>query len=312
MAKPKRLVAEQWLEGISTTLGLMGYADTEQARGDGFSRIYASYPEQYADNFFIEATLATDWLRGGMQVYDFDKDFTKSIINENWARMLPDVLEYAPHKQFYLKLPFNETSEGTIVSVQPYRYLKAMDADTIFYRDIVETESGKITLLGSTELPEGQWMFAIVEQHGEKKWWIMRYAIPSKYGYMYDNTPLGEYPITLMLNALAYLCSVNADINTTYIPPTIKPNPKKDKKRSKATWHSVGYYIGSRLREYDRVVYEGGGDGSGHVRPHIRRAHWHHDWVDPRDNNRLELRWLEPTEVGFDNAELKPVLHRVG
>lgn len=37
--------------------------------------------------------------------------------------------------------------------------------------------------------------------------------------------------------------------------------------------------------------------GSSHsVRPHVRRAHWHHYWVG-EGRTRLEVRWIEPTLV---------------
>ena len=32
------------------------------------------------------------------------------------------------------------------------------------------------------------------------------------------------------------------------------------------------------------------------VRPHVRRAHWHHYWVG-EGRTRLEVRWIEPTFV---------------
>ena len=154
------------------------------------------------------------------------------------------------------------------------------------------------------------WAFAHVK-NDEGGWMIARYAIPSKIGYMYDETPLGEYPIELMLNAVAYLCSVNADINVEYRPPKIsKPNPKKDKKRSFATWHSVGSHIGAQLREYERYKSEHNGEGVGSVRPHMRRAHFHHYWVGSKYARRLELRWLSPIKVGFGGIE-STTLHRV-
>lgn len=37
--------------------------------------------------------------------------------------------------------------------------------------------------------------------------------------------------------------------------------------------------------------------GSSHnVRPHVRRAHWHHYWVG-EGRTKLEVRWIEPTLV---------------
>ena len=42
------------------------------------------------------------------------------------------------------------------------------------------------------------------------------------------------------------------------------------------------------------------------VRPHVRRAHWHHYWVG-EGRTRLEVRWIEPTFVLPEGKREVPV-----
>jgi hypothetical protein len=48
---------------------------------------------------------------------------------------------------------------------------------------------------------------------------------------------------------------------------------------------------------------EEAGRGPG-VRPHIRRAHWHHYWIGPRaapaEERELVVRWLPPILVNVE------------
>ena len=57
--------------------------------------------------------------------------------------------------------------------------------------------------------------------------------------------------------------------------------------------------------EYARKS-EGTGTGTGRtVRPHIRRAHWHHYWTGP-GRKSLEVRWIQPTLVLADGEQEMP------
>lgn len=64
----------------------------------------------------------------------------------------------------------------------------------------------------------------------------------------------------------------------------------------------VGYVIGKSFEQQMRSANATCAEsfshcGSSHsVRPHVRRAHWHHYWVG-EGRNRLEVRWIEPTLV---------------
>ena len=126
-------------------------------------------------------------------------------------------------------------------------------------------------------------------------------------------------------NLLAYICAANADINTVYTPSKPvkgrKPNKAKDRKRSMCTVHQVGYHIGAKLRAYERRMasadaVDADSDGEKrNVRPHMRRAHWHHYWTGPRDvpeERRLVIKWVAPTFVNASKGGVDaPTIHKV-
>lgn len=116
-------------------------------------------------------------------------------------------------------------------------------------------------------------------------------------------------------NIVAYICSINSEINTAYKPSTtISAITRQKKHVSAATWHEVGFHLGASIRAYQRYanVQERNGNHR-QIRPHMRRAHWHHYWTGPKNGTRkLVLKWIAPTLVGADNAEsLSATGHRI-
>jgi len=112
-------------------------------------------------------------------------------------------------------------------------------------------------------------------------------------------------------NLVAYISSVNADINKVYTPrKDLKPNPKK--RRSKAHVYEVGFRLGSELREYQKYVAEHSKPKGGKKRPHIRRAHWHRFWTGPRNGERkINIKWIPPVFVGIKDEEFSAIGHKV-
>lgn len=105
-----------------------------------------------------------------------------------------------------------------------------------------------------------------------------------------------------MRNVAAYIGSSNADIHVSYKP---SGNGRPTKRRSTATWHEVGFRMGAQLRQYERTRPRSVG-GGGTVRPHVRRAHWHHYWVGPMGGERkLVLRWVPPTFVAMADGGIE-------
>ena len=244
-------------------------------------------PEDIVDGTIGEVLMAKGFHECGMQVYEFDQDFAESILAEDWSELLPDVIDYVPHYAFYIKLPFNGTNEGCVVTVtDEYEVINGSKYKPEFDR----AEKGVYPIFGAD--------MSTYVGTGEKVLLVSGFAIPKDFGLMFDDTPLGTYPRELLLNALAYLCSANSDIAAVY-SPTAEKRRNNAKRRSQATWHEVGYRIGAELRNYNRTKHKRGEKTGRTVRPHMRRAHWHRFWVGPRDGDRrLVLKWLAPTMVG--------------
>lgn len=81
-------------------------------------------------------------------------------------------------------------------------------------------------------------------------------------------------------------------------------------KRVNVKTYNVGFVIGKSFEkqlasgtEYQKSTAIGTGRT---VRPHVRRAHWHHYWVG-EGRTRLEVRWIEPTFVLPEGKREVPV-----
>lgn len=291
MVKKRELTVEVWQKhleknGKYTWAGLL--ADVAAAvEADRKDVVYT------AGDILYEQQIAGLWKECGMQVYDFDPSFANSIVCEKWMELLPDCIEMRPHDCFYMKLPFNELSEGTVVCVTPCEDIVGFNAE--FFPGCKE---GKGVYIGgdpdSFDGDKGR----VVINTGGKLFALCSFAIPKRFELMTDDTELGKYPAELVANGVAYLCSTNADIIKSY-EPRKEPKRNNAKKRSQAIWHDVGYRIGSELRAYERYASERKPHQGGTVRPHMRRAHWHHFWAGPRDGERrLILKWVAPIMVG--------------
>ena len=295
MIRKRELVVEKWCQHE------LEFADWLTKHPENVMDLPNSVTENDIDGILGEILMAKGFRECGMQVYEFDKDFTESILSENWAELLPDVIDYAPHHAFYMKLPFNKTNEGCVVSViDEYEVVNKAKYEPGFDR----AEKGIYPIFGAD--------MSTYVGTGEKVLLVSGFAIPNDFNLMFDDTPLGAYPRELLLNGLAYLCSVNSDIVAVYSPQKERRR-NNAKKRSQATWHEVGYRIGADLRNYNRVKYERGEKTGRTVRPHMRRAHWHRFWVGPRDGERrLVLRWVAPTMVNVNKDFETATLHKVG
>ena len=97
---------------------------------------------------------------------------------------------------------------------------------------------------------------------------------------------------------------INAEIKEVKIPkekrPILVSKPGAAPKKVNVKTYNVGFVIGKSFEkqlasgeEYQKSTATGMGRT---VRPHVRRAHWHHYWVG-EGRTRLEVRWIEPTFV---------------
>lgn len=110
--------------------------------------------------------------------------------------------------------------------------------------------------------------------------------------------------LRVAVSAAYYLASKNAEIKEVKIPkekrPVLVSKPGATPKKVNVKTYNVGFVIGKSFEmqlvsgaEYQKSTATGTGRT---VRPHVRRAHWHHYWVG-EGRTRLEVRWIEPTFV---------------
>jgi hypothetical protein len=133
-----------------------------------------------------------------------------------------------------------------------------------------------------------------------------------------------------ILSLVLYLCT-QADQLTRRGQPAVPANPEPTRTRRHG-WRlfaadgprewDVGARIGAALRAaYARE--ETGGDAAPtgrHVRPHVRRAHWHtilsgrrkrDDGTPiPAADQRRELRWMPPIPIAVDDIDVLPAVIR--
>lgn len=125
-----------------------------------------------------------------------------------------------------------------------------------------------------------------------------------------DYTPTKEQ-VAAAINMVLYLCADEADIpDDTELRKRRSRDERGNPKRT-AVW-DVGIRIGAAIRkaraEEARKESEkrerAPSSGRAKVRPHIRRAHWHHFWTGPKSGKRkLVVRWLPPIPVNIEGAD---------
>ena len=132
---------------------------------------------------------------------------------------------------------------------------------------------------------------------------------------------------TQILSLLLYLCSATPDVagadgarwNTSMPRPTRtrRHGPRYFGSELPAVW-GVGTRIGAALRSAYEREHGGDDDEAGigrHVRPHVRRAHWHTYVLGSRSDlaaQRRELRWLPPIPIAVaDFDSMAAVVHPV-
>ena len=280
--KKRALTVESWCEFMRKERSYIKKLGISE-----YIRLHEKEGHRIVDVIY-ELQMARAWELAGKQVYNFDSDFANCILSEKWVELLPDCIQYRPHDCFFMKLPNCKLNEGTLVYIVPTtqvvnfeeKWFPGCESKGVHYGGLPGEEIRAVVNTG-TELLS-----------------LCAFAISATPELMLDNTVIEKYPVDLVTNGVAYLCSTNADIVPSYKPKAeLKPN--KGKKRSYATWYDVGYKIGADLRSYQRIKRENNENQGGSLRPHMRRAHWHHYWVGPKSGDRkLILKWIQSTLIG--------------
>jgi len=157
-----------------------------------------------------------------------------------------------------------------------------------------------------------------------------QYAITMRLQYPHDSGWIAKVSAAIgrshgvpLVSLVIYLCSATADYRATdgsgRQPSSPPPKRTKGRERhfpaARPTVWETAYRIGAALRGAWRDVGEAAGGAHASPRPHIRRAHWHGFWLDPKTRpgeRRMDVRWMPPLPVGVARLEdLVPVIRPV-
>ena len=290
----RMLTVERWSDDFVESARLFAAASDER-KGAYFDLLASNSAMAY--RHFVETDAYYAFAGCGSQVYMLDDDFAESIHTEKWIDLLPSVIGRVPHEGFYVTLPTADEYEGAVVHVRKMDEIDRIDV--VLWREyLVEFQSNQdenIFIFSGNDSA-----FMVRADNGDM-YGVMIMYIPEDIEHMYDDYVLPDIKANLIANVIAYVCSKNADICVSY-----RPSGKSRRKNvSRATWHDVGFRIGAELRQYERTKCDPCPHQGGTVRPHMRRAHWHHYWTGPRGGDRqLVLKWIPPIAVGIKNGAI--------
>lgn len=260
-------------------------------------------------------TAAATW-RVSQGVYRFDADLYSSLTNQSLDGNIPcEVLKRLPEWCVYIETmgaTFGETPiEGFWVHLEDDVNDGRMELRFVFLGNDVNIPVP--IHLGDWSLEEG--LKRMMEESKRQSKLIG-----------YNNVNLTEMDISSYLvpfiQLVLYLCAENVDMpNLPKHPSTrIRMGGQVDAPKEPKLWN-VGERIGSNIRKYRNSEIDAynsksvsQGKESTNLRPHLRRAHWHHFWTGPKDSNerKLILRWLPPIPINIDeNQENPAVIHKI-
>ena len=251
-------------------------------------------------------------------IYQFDETLYSELIRtENSGTLPADVLIRLPEWCVYIETPglsidgawaridIGPDDEVLLVLAQD------VDSDDCFIPLTYYITIGSGTINQNIQATATEWMVRRGKSEQEKDKHI---------------ASLKEW-IHPVVNLLLYLCAgadyANAVAPHNPLPVKTKRGPRLFAPQKETTWN-VGTRMGAALRAaYAARAHSGGSGGEQyHVRPHIRRAHWHSFRSGPRftpdgepiptADRQLNLRWLPPIPVNIEDIEglpsvIKPV-----
>ncbi len=252
----------------------------------------------YFESFQI--VFGTAWEQAGKQIFDFDIELSHALAHQTDLAVATDTLKRLPFKCGYIRLP------------KTLRYGdKKIDG---FFARLHDSEI-ELLVCGTG----GEW-FGRAPVKLSAKTFAESWAMTEKLPGLPVNEPLeriNDAGLSVMIQALLYLCAQNADLARTSPAPSTagrqtRNNAKQAKKLPVQSW-SVGVRVGQAIKA-NRRRYEHTGTGTqrgthARPRPHLRSGHWSHYWVGKGRTEKV-LRWIEPRYINADSPDELPAVIR--
>lgn len=288
--------------------------------GVDITRLSTRHPERVPDAARLAALAAWRVTQG---IYRFDPDLHGALIDTPVTGDLPaDVLMHLPEWCVYIETPQMSFAGSRVFGA--WAHLDHDPSGRTELRFLLDGDSPACVLLPiaihvTGGLKEGLDAFIAEATRQAEKIGVgalLQAAEPFAGGasaaFCRDVEPL----VSLVL----YLCTAAADISRGgHSERPHNPAPVKTRRHGLRVFPvdeprqwDVGVRIGAALRAAYQREGTGEGEPTGrHVRPHVRRAHWHTYRVGP-GRTESRLRWLPPVAVNVDDAgKLPSVVHKV-
>lgn len=257
----------------------------------------------YFESFQI--VFGTAWEQAGKQIFDFDIELSHALAHQTDLAVATDTLKRLPFKCGYIRLP------------KTLRYGdKKIDG---FFARLHDSEI-ELLVCGAGE----EWFGRAPVKLSAKTFaesWAMTEKLP---GLPVNEPPerINDAGLSVMIQALLYLCAQNADLRRTSPAPSTADHQQRShgqaKKLPVQSW-SVGVRVGQTIKANRRRYERTGGTSAPHgtharPRPHLRSGHWSHFWTGKRDSVDREriLKWIEPVYINANGPDdLPATIHKV-
>ena len=264
--------------------------------------IQESLPISQADAFF---TTAIHRWKKGKAIYSFDPDFYKMLSDTEDTAIYVEVFQRLPHRDMFFYVPEGDTL-GYIVSVD-------------FWED------GKSVMVSCGEIRKHDEDFGILisgaQFHtfddGELLSHAFDNAQPADVEIMGTAKTPHKDVLRGVIMACYYLAASNAELHEVKTAKAGKMHRKDGRPVTVADINAgihygrpVGYLKPASGEKKRNDVKEPIAQAARNpMRPHMRRAHWHH-YRTGKGRTNLEVRWIAPTFIA-GHGESGAVVHVV-
>ena len=258
--------------------------------------------------------IAVNWSKT-KQVYCFDSDFISEMAKAERSISIPNnIFDKLPFKTFYLDFKRNAEicsltgADGVLVDILKMQVPEFPDdrlwlPQYIFFKDGVRY-SDECKILNEAAAFGGKNSVIDLEMICDSD--------RDEYG---NDRKLLDI---LTLQMILYLCSYEPDIRDDVASKMQRRKAKQQKKTNRNTelpeqLHIVGERFGAAFRKWTQgsLGQDSSSSVGGHVRPHVRRAHWHRYWVGKKGQQELTVKWVHECFCGLSEDEAEEKLDTV-
>lgn len=271
-------------------------------------------------DYMEHAWVAASWFKY-KKIYRFDTSFVDYLQDTDVGPVYAELLKRLPYNSFYISFPKRDMINPWPVVPDDINELEGMFVRIKIVDDLIRVgmvfqKTGKnitdykdkcaachITTIKDGSTLKGSLDWTLLPEERQKA--MEAVGIKEAYAYWY---PL----YCIAINACQYLCASNAEIQDVKVKKKNRPTvmTMNGPKPVNVQVSDVGFKIGRRFEEMYGVKDDSETDISvdtisgvhrrGYkMRPHVRRAHWHHYWTG-KGRTDLEVRWVEPVFVMSD------------